>query len=71
MSRIKCCMDCVPPKRYPGCGAKCKAYIAEKEALAKQQAEREKAAKPYKETYEMHKRAVAKAMRRRGDKGGY
>lgn len=70
-SRIKCCKNCVPPKRYPGCGAKCEAYIAEKKALAAQKVEKDKIDKPYKETYEMHKRAVSKAMRRRGDKGGY
>ena len=27
---IKCCKDCVPPTRYPGCHAKCKQYKAEK-----------------------------------------
>ena len=30
---IKCCKGCVPPKRYPGCGAKCEEYIKEKEQL--------------------------------------
>lgn len=29
--RITCCKDCVPPKRYPGCGANCKKYKEEKE----------------------------------------
>ena len=27
---IKCCKDCVPPIRYPGCHAKCEQYKAEK-----------------------------------------
>ena len=27
---IKCCKDCVPPTRYPGCHAKCEQYKAEK-----------------------------------------
>lgn len=27
---IKCCKDCVAPKRYPGCHAQCPEYIAEK-----------------------------------------
>jgi len=27
---IECCFGCKPPKRYPGCGAKCPEYIAEK-----------------------------------------
>lgn len=26
---IRCCKNCVPPKRYPGCGAKCPEYQAE------------------------------------------
>ncbi len=28
--RIQCCKDCIPPKRYPGCGATCEDYKAEK-----------------------------------------
>ena len=27
---IKCCRDCVPPTRYPGCHAKCSKYLEEK-----------------------------------------
>ena len=27
---IKCCFGCVPPNRYPGCGATCPEYIREK-----------------------------------------
>lgn len=27
---IKCCKDCVPPTRYPGCHAKCEQYKVEK-----------------------------------------
>ena len=27
---IKCCKDCVPPIRYPGCHAKCNKYLEEK-----------------------------------------
>ena len=27
---IKCCKDCVPPKRYPGCGSKCPEYQEER-----------------------------------------
>lgn len=27
---IKCCKDCVPPIRYPGCHAKCEQYKVEK-----------------------------------------
>ena len=27
---IKCCKDCVSPKRYPGCHSHCPEYIEEK-----------------------------------------
>ena len=27
---IKCCKDCVPPQRFPGCHAKCSKYLKEK-----------------------------------------
>lgn len=27
---IKCCKDCVPPTRYPGCHDKCNKYLKEK-----------------------------------------
>ena len=33
---IKCCKDCVPPTRYPGCHAKCERYKAEKAELDKE-----------------------------------
>lgn len=26
---MKCCKDCVAPKRYPGCSDKCPEYLAE------------------------------------------
>lgn len=29
--KIKCCKDCVAPKRYPGCHGVCPEYIHEKE----------------------------------------
>ena len=40
---IKCCKDCVPPTRYPGCHAKCEQYKAEK---AKWEEEKAKANNP-------------------------
>ena len=30
MSVIKCCKDCVAPKRHPGCHGACQEYLAEK-----------------------------------------
>ena len=42
---IKCCKDCVPPTRYPGCHAKCSKYLEEKAKLeeAKAKARKDKA----------------------------
>ena len=33
---IKCCKDCVPPARYPGCHDKCNKYLEEKAEYEKQ-----------------------------------
>ena len=33
---IKCCKDCVPPTRYPGCHDKCEKYIKEKAEYERQ-----------------------------------
>ena len=41
---IKCCKDCVPPTRYPGCHDKCEQYIKEK---AKWEEEKAKARYTY------------------------
>lgn len=30
MSYFRCCLDCVAPKRYPGCSGKCAEYLSEK-----------------------------------------
>lgn len=35
---IKCCFDCVAPKRNPGCHGHCPEYIAEKEQHDKEKA---------------------------------
>lgn len=36
---IKCCKDCVAPKRYPGCHDHCPEYIKEKTAYDAKMAE--------------------------------
>ena len=33
---IKCCKDCKPPQRYPGCGDHCEKYKQEKKEYEKQ-----------------------------------
>lgn len=39
MCMIKCCKDCVPPERYPGCGDHCDRYKQEKAAYEKRKSE--------------------------------
>lgn len=34
--KIKCCKDCIAPKRYPGCHSVCPEYIHEKELCEKE-----------------------------------
>ena len=63
MSGINCCKGCVPPKRFPGCGAKCAEYIRQKKEL-----EEEKAARLERDAGRVDKKAVVKALRRRGEK---
>lgn len=33
---IKCCKDCVPPTRHPGCHGTCEQYLKEKAGYEKQ-----------------------------------
>jgi hypothetical protein len=40
---IKCCRDCKPPERHPGCGDVCRLYQIEKCVLNRANAERYKA----------------------------
>lgn len=41
---VKCCKDCVPPRRYPGCHGHCQKYLEEKR-LYEIQKQKERAAK--------------------------
>ena len=54
---IKCCKDCVPPARYPGCHAKCEQYKAEKAKWEEQkQLIRKEQHKQYNKYYKYRKR---------------
>lgn len=55
MSIIKCCKDCVPPTRYPGCHDKCSKYLEEKAKLEeiKAKARKDKAYTIYPSDFEM------------------
>lgn len=54
---IKCYRNCVPPKRYPGCGAKCEEYKKEKEELKlkREYIRKDREAHPVLTTYDFHK----------------
>lgn len=39
---IKCCKDCKPPLRHPGCHDRCEQYLKEKTAWDAEQAARRK-----------------------------
>lgn len=40
MNYFRCCLDCVAPKRYPGCSGKCEEYLSER---ARYDSDKEKA----------------------------
>ena len=35
VNNCKCCKNCIPPKRYPGCDGHCEEYLSEKKELDK------------------------------------
>ena len=61
---IKCCSDCVAPKRHPGCHDHCSEYAAEKAEYDKLKAEDDKRRKVKADIYNQRSINVAKAMRR-------
>lgn len=60
---IKCCKDCVPPRRYPGCHRHCQKYLEEKR-LYEIQKQKERAAKsPRLTNYDFDKIAYSACKR--------
>ena len=68
MNYFECCINCTPPKRYPGCSGSCPEY---KEARARYDADKAKANKHISVKYYINERCadsidgVAKYVRRR------
>ena len=63
---IRCCRNCVAPKRYPGCHGQCPEYIAEKEqhdALMEQERQKSKVRN---DIYNQRATRVTKALRKHG-----
>lgn len=54
--KIKCCKNCVPPKRHLGCHNECTEYIQEKEQREKENEIIAKKRKEYNNLYRPRKR---------------
>ena len=53
--KITCCKDCVPPKRYPGCGIDCEEYKAQKAKLEEEKKLIKQNAQPKLSNYDFNK----------------
>lgn len=65
---IKCCRDCVPPKRHAGCHATCPEYILENKKHAEERESQYRKRVAIQGACSMRDEAVTKIMnkRRRG-----
>ena len=63
MAIIKCCMDCVAPKRYPGCHDRCPEYLKEKAEYERLKAKADKIRRVDFSLYTQRSKAVRKALR--------
>lgn len=63
--KIKCCKDCVAPKRYPGCHGVCPEYIHEKALWEEEKKVVREEHRRFSELYEQRSEGVRKALRHR------
>ena len=61
--KIKCCKDCIAPKRYPGCHSVCPEYTHEKELWEKERNAIRDERMICNGLYEQRSRGVRKAQR--------
>lgn len=61
--KIKCCKDCIAPKRYPGCHSVCPEYIHEKELWENERNTIRNERMIYNRLYEQRRKGVQKAQR--------
>ncbi len=61
--KIKCCKDCVAPKRYPGCHGVCPEYIHEKALWEEEKTAIREERRIRSELYEQRSDGVRKALR--------
>lgn len=71
MVGIKCCKDCVPPRRHIGCHATCLQYTLERARMDAAREAREKDSKYDRTVIEAHARRKWAYLRKRIKGGGY
>lgn len=64
MALIKCCRNCVPPKRHLACWGHCPEYAAEREALNQRKEADAKRRKVKNDIYSQRADNVTKALRK-------
>lgn len=65
MMKIKCCKDCVAPKRYPGCHSVCPEYIHEKALWEEEKKIIREEHRRFGELYKQRSEGVRKALKHR------
>lgn len=60
--KIKCCKDCVAPKRYPGCHGVCPEYIHEKALWEEEKKVIREEHRRFSELYEQRSEGVQKHL---------
>lgn len=63
--KIKCCKDCIAPKRHPGCHDVCPEYIHEKALWEEEKKIIREEHRIRRELYEQRSEGVRKALKRR------
>lgn len=65
--KIKCCKDCVAPKRHPGCHGVCPEYLYEKALWEEEKKVIREEHRRFSELYEQRSEGVRKALNTEDD----
>lgn len=68
MKSAKCCIKCVPPKRYPGCHDRCPEFLAVAEENASERAEIAKCNHASDDAYHVRQAKRERYRKRMGDR---
>lgn len=68
MKRAKCCIKCVPPKRYPGCHDQCPEFLAVAEENERERSEIAKRNQASDDVYQVRQAKRERYRRRAGGK---